>query len=100
MKMGALDGEPPIVRIHSQCLTGDVFHSLRCDCRAQLEIALTGLAAHSVSGRVLTSATMDAHNSFATPHALEPAVFGGAVLHGGRLSVELPAKSVVVLDLH
>jgi GTP cyclohydrolase II len=33
-------GEPPIVRIHSQCLTGDVFHSLRCDCRQQLELAL------------------------------------------------------------
>lgn len=33
-------GLPPIVRIHSQCLTGDVFHSLRCDCRQQLELAL------------------------------------------------------------
>ena len=32
------------MRIHSQCLTGDVFHSLRCDCRAQLEIALRGIA--------------------------------------------------------
>ena len=30
----------PLVRIHSECLTGDVFHSLRCDCRAQLEYAL------------------------------------------------------------
>ncbi len=30
----------PLVRIHSQCLTGDVFHSLRCDCRSQLELAL------------------------------------------------------------
>jgi GTP cyclohydrolase II len=30
----------PLVRIHSQCLTGDVFHSQRCDCRAQLEMAL------------------------------------------------------------
>lgn len=30
----------PLLRIHSQCLTGDAFHSLRCDCRAQLEIAL------------------------------------------------------------
>jgi GTP cyclohydrolase II len=29
----------PLLRIHSQCLTGDAFHSLRCDCRAQLEIA-------------------------------------------------------------
>jgi GTP cyclohydrolase II len=33
-------GGPPLLRIHSQCLTGDAFHSLRCDCRAQLEIAL------------------------------------------------------------
>jgi GTP cyclohydrolase II len=45
LKMGDFsDSAPPLVRIHSQCLTGDVFHSLRCDCRAQLEIALTGIA--------------------------------------------------------
>lgn len=30
----------PLVRVHSQCLTGDVLTSLRCDCRAQLELAL------------------------------------------------------------
>ncbi len=36
---------PPLMRIHSQCLTGDVFHSLRCDCRAQLEIALAEVSA-------------------------------------------------------
>jgi GTP cyclohydrolase II len=34
-----------LVRIHSQCLTGDVFHSLRCDCRSQLELALDQIAA-------------------------------------------------------
>jgi GTP cyclohydrolase II len=45
LSMGRLAGEPPpLVRIHSQCLTGDVFHSLRCDCRAQLEIALESIA--------------------------------------------------------
>jgi GTP cyclohydrolase II len=45
LKMGDLDGgRAPLVRIHSQCLTGDVFHSLRCDCRAQLEIALQSIA--------------------------------------------------------
>jgi GTP cyclohydrolase II len=45
LKMGELAGGPaPLVRIHSQCLTGDVFHSLRCDCRAQLEIALESIA--------------------------------------------------------
>ncbi len=37
--------EPVLVRIHSQCLTGDVFHSLRCDCRSQLELALKLIAA-------------------------------------------------------
>ena len=38
--MGDLHAAPPLVRIHSQCLTGDVFHSLRCDCRQQLELSL------------------------------------------------------------
>jgi len=48
LKMGDMqDPEPPLVRIHSECLTGDVFHSLRCDCRAQLELALSAIAAES-----------------------------------------------------
>ncbi len=34
----------PLVRIHSQCLTGDVFGSQRCDCRAQLELSLRRIA--------------------------------------------------------
>src|ERR1035437_400243 len=38
--MGDVHSAPPLVRIHSQCLTGDVFGSLRCDCRLQLEMAL------------------------------------------------------------
>ncbi len=42
--MGDLKGAPPLVRIHSQCLTGDVFGSLRCDCRQQLEMALSMIA--------------------------------------------------------
>ena len=42
--MGDITAAPPIVRIHSQCLTGDVFHSLRCDCRQQLELALATIA--------------------------------------------------------
>jgi GTP cyclohydrolase II len=42
--MGDIAAAPPIVRIHSQCLTGDVFHSLRCDCRQQLELALATIA--------------------------------------------------------
>ncbi|HEX3471975.1 MAG TPA: GTP cyclohydrolase II [Silvibacterium sp.] len=42
--MGDIHSGSPIVRIHSQCLTGDVFHSLRCDCRQQLELALARIA--------------------------------------------------------
>ncbi len=38
--MGDIHSAPPLVRVHSQCLTGDVFGSLRCDCRQQLEMAL------------------------------------------------------------
>ncbi len=36
--------EPILVRVHSECLTGDVFGSLRCDCGAQVEMALQGIA--------------------------------------------------------
>ena len=43
--MGDVYSAPPIVRVHSSCLTGDVFHSLRCDCRDQLELALATIAA-------------------------------------------------------
>jgi GTP cyclohydrolase II len=39
--MGDIHAGAPLVRVHSQCLTGDVFQSLRCDCRQQLEMALT-----------------------------------------------------------
>jgi len=42
--MGDIHAKPPLVRIHSQCLTGDVFGSLRCDCRQQLEMALEMIA--------------------------------------------------------
>jgi len=42
----------PIVRIHSQCTTGDVFHSLRCDCHDQLHLALESIAKHG-SGAIV-----------------------------------------------
>lgn len=42
--MGDVESSPALVRVHSQCLTGDVFGSLRCDCRQQLEMALSMIA--------------------------------------------------------
>lgn len=42
--LGDIYSSAPIVRIHSQCATGDVFHSLRCDCHDQLHLALRLIA--------------------------------------------------------
>jgi GTP cyclohydrolase II len=40
----------PLVRLHSECLTGDLFGSLKCDCGPQLDAALTGMAAEAARG--------------------------------------------------
>ena len=50
VRMGEVDGPPSLVRIHSECLTGDVFGSVRCDCGEQLQAALHYI---SVEGRGL-----------------------------------------------
>ena len=44
LALGDLTGEPPLVRVHSECLTGDALFSLRCDCGAQLEGAMNLIA--------------------------------------------------------
>jgi GTP cyclohydrolase II len=44
MRLGDLQEEVPLLRIHSQCLTGEVLGSLRCDCRGQLEVAMSTIA--------------------------------------------------------
>jgi 3,4-dihydroxy 2-butanone 4-phosphate synthase/GTP cyclohydrolase II len=43
--LSSIDGEDILIRVHSECLTGDVFGSLRCDCGAQLEAAMALIAA-------------------------------------------------------
>jgi alpha-N-arabinofuranosidase len=62
-------------------------------------VKLEGLAPASVSGRVLTADAINAHNSFDAPEAVKPTAFNGAQLGGDTLTVTLPPKSVVVLDL-
>jgi GTP cyclohydrolase II len=44
MTHGNLRNRAPLLRIHSQCLTGEVLGSLRCDCRGQLELAMSAIA--------------------------------------------------------
>jgi GTP cyclohydrolase II len=49
--IGEQDGaRPPLVRLHSECLTGDILGSLKCDCGPQLDAALAAMAAEAASG--------------------------------------------------
>jgi len=64
-----------------------------------VSLSLAGAKVKTVKGEILTSAAMDAHNTFESPDAVKPTRFNGARLETGRLSVSLPAKSVVVLSL-
>lgn len=60
---------------------------------------VSGVTGSAVTGRVLTATAINAHNTFDKPDAVKPAAFSGAKLSGGELQVELPAKSVVMLDI-
>ena len=62
-------------------------------------VALEGLRVAGATGRVLTGPAMDSHNTFERPEAVAPAPFAGARVADGRLSVALPPRSVVVLEL-
>jgi alpha-N-arabinofuranosidase len=66
---------------------------------ATVACELTGIEASSVGGRILTADKLDAHNTFDAPEQVTPAAFDGAKLADGKLTVELPAHSVVVLAL-
>jgi alpha-N-arabinofuranosidase len=66
---------------------------------AEVTAKVAGAAVKSVSGRVLTAAAMNSINTFEKPDAVRPAPFAGATVKGDQISVSLPSKSVVVLDL-
>ncbi len=66
---------------------------------AEILCELKSIEAKKVSGRVLTSDTMTAHNTFDNPEAIKPAVFNDVQLKEDVLTAVLPAKSVVVLEI-
>lgn len=66
-------------------------HDTRCEIR--------GTHLSAVTGRLLTAETMQAHNTFDSPNAVQPVEFDAARLKDDMISVELPAKSVVSLEL-
>ena len=64
---------------------------------ARVAVVTPGIVPHAVSGTILTAAAMDAHNTFDNPDLVKPATFTGAVVTPDGLSIDLPAKSVVVV---
>ncbi len=67
--------------------------------KQDITIYLDGAKYTGVSGRILSSSTLQDYNSFTEPNKIQPASFKGAVVKDGTLSVTLPPFSVVVLDL-
>jgi alpha-N-arabinofuranosidase len=69
------------------------------DKTVPLTVSFAGFAPASATGRLLTAATMQSHNTFAAPDTVKPVPFDGVRLAGSTLTVILPAKSVAVIDL-
>jgi alpha-N-arabinofuranosidase len=67
---------------------------------ARVSTKITGAAPKKATGRVLTSAAMNTHNTFDKPNTLEPAAFNGMKRKGNDWTFDLPAKSVVVVTLN
>jgi alpha-N-arabinofuranosidase len=65
----------------------------------QVAITLKGAKAKQVTGQVLTGAAMNAMNTFEAPNTVKPSPFKSIKRSGDRVTVELPAKSVVVLEM-
>ncbi|GLQ91176.1 alpha-N-arabinofuranosidase [Dyella acidisoli] len=65
-----------------------------------VHLRLAGIAGTNMQGRVLTAPAMTSINTFDHPHIVEPAAFNHAAIKDGVVTVALPAKSLVVLDIH
>ena len=66
---------------------------------ASVSCELRGIAPTAASGRVLTAEAINAHNTFDQPEVVKPATFEGVTLTGNTLLLDIPAKSVVVLEV-
>ena len=66
---------------------------------AEITATISGEASRNVTGEVLTAPVMNAMNTFDQPNTIKPAPFRGYKLDGSRLSLTIPAKSIVVIEL-
>lgn len=95
------DGKLPAVSVSvSRDKNGAIHVSLtNIDPKKEQEISLEGLVFSSVTGKILTSANLQDHNTFEQPEKIHPETFKGATKAGNALKVKLPKASVVVLEL-
>jgi alpha-N-arabinofuranosidase len=80
-------------KVHLSLVNSSPHQPFTVSCR------LEGVAAKTVTGRILTAPAMNARNTFEAPDVVKPQPFTGASLANATLTVTLPAKSVVVLEL-
>lgn len=79
--------------VHVSIVNADADNAVDLNCE------LPGIEASNVSGRILTSEALDAHNTFENAEKVKPAPFDGVKLDGSKLAVAVPPRSVVVLEL-
>jgi alpha-N-arabinofuranosidase len=91
----------PRVHVSASRNAAGVIHVSLCNLHphddVELQLSLPGAAVRSVTPRVLTAGTMQAHNTFDRPDAVRPQTLAPVSVTDGRCQVTLPAKSVVVL---
>jgi alpha-N-arabinofuranosidase len=96
------DAFPAVSASASRDQAGHV-HVTLCNLNPNTDLDVTcelrGMPFSTVTGQVLTAQEMNAHNTFAQPNVVHPAVFDGAQLKGEKLMIRLPAKSVVALAI-
>ena len=66
---------------------------------AQITMKIAGAIAKNITGRVLTAGAMDAINTFDKPDAVKPVQFTGFKIQGDQVTMTVPSKSVVVLEI-
>jgi alpha-N-arabinofuranosidase len=98
-------GEYKVPAVHASAARGKdgkvyvALTNLDAKNAAKLDVKISGTPMHKVSGQILTAPTINSINTFEKPDTAKPQPFGGARIKGNQLTVELPAKSVVMIAL-
>jgi alpha-N-arabinofuranosidase len=73
--------------------------NIDADTECTLAIDFSSLKVKEAKGRILTSKTVNDHNTFDNPELIKPELFNGVKVANGSLTVKMPAKSIVVLEI-